>query len=800
MAIPLIKLYIVATMKRMIRNLPLTLLLLAFTLLHAQDFQYEGEAVSKISVIIEHLDPGDSFDAKAILSRMKTREGEPFLQSDFDDDLKLLSQEYDRVDPDVDYANGQVSIHMSLTPKARIRSIQWEGNNRLGPKALRRELDIRPTEIFDRKAFNEGFAKVKEYYVKKGYYQAQLDYSVVRDPATGDVDIIVNIDEGPTGRIKNIIFTGFTKSQEKLLKQFLGIKKYRLVFSIFTGEGTYAEQMRAEDEMKVLEFLQDVGYADARVEIKVTEATENKRLLVEIIADKGEVYHFGNITVKGNELFSDDEAMRALGIREGSVFSPRRLHESQQALADLYGSKGYIDAMVAYMPHLDEQDAQYHVDFEIEEGNQYRVGMINIMGNTRTQNRVILLESPIVPGEVFNARKLTLTEDKLTNIGYFDHVNVYSVRSSGQSPLGCEYRDVNIEVEECSTGNASAGLGFSTADKIGGNVALTERNFNISGLPFLFSDGLCALRGAGEYAQINATVGQRHNDYSISWAKPFFMDTCWIVGFDIDRSINRVTSRAYETSGYGTSWWARYPFNQYMRLGLHYRLRYTDLRIRYSELGGPVDPRLVQQANNSGTISAVGAALNYDSTDNIGKPTKGLRSSLQAEYTGIWGDFDYGAVGYTNTLYYSLDNRNILKFRADAKFIFPTGSTDLEDIPLDERLFLGGETSVRGFRTHALGPVFSTGEPSGGLSSTLLSVEHVFVATPWMDIFTFVDSGQVSPGEWRIGATRSSVGYGARLYLMGPGTPPITIGMGHPIKFYNKTKEKKFFLSMAGTF
>ncbi len=106
------------------------------------------------------------------------------------------------------------------------------------------------------------------------------------------------------------------------------------------------------------------------------------------------------------------------------------------------------------------------MDFNIEEGQQYRVGLIKVIGNCSTETWIILHETLLIPGEIFNIDKLELTEERLMNIGYFKNVNVYAVKSGGPDSLGANYRDVQIEVEETTTGRIGAFLGYSTVESL----------------------------------------------------------------------------------------------------------------------------------------------------------------------------------------------------------------------------------------------------------------------------------------------------------------------------------------------
>ncbi len=151
-------------------------------------------------------------------------------------------------------------------------------------------------------------------------------------------------------------------------------------------------------------------------------------------------------------------------------------------MKDLYGQKGYIDASVQFETSLKEDEPIFDVDYMIDEGQQYKIGLIHIFGNSSTENNVILRESLLVPGETFDSRKLKATQQRLESVGYFKTVNVYAVRTPDDAALGDNYRDVYIEVEETSTGNVSLFMGFSSMDDVFGGLDLTERNFHIANI------------------------------------------------------------------------------------------------------------------------------------------------------------------------------------------------------------------------------------------------------------------------------------------------------------------------------
>jgi outer membrane protein insertion porin family len=764
-------------------------------------FQLESQPVEKIEIKV--MPAGKELDAEQVRSRMRIREKDLFSQTDFDNDLKVLAREFDRVFPKIESVDGRVYLTLEIWPKPTIRTITCKGNQRIEAKTLKSELGINSSTVFDRLAVNKAFHKLKAYYVKKGFFEAQLEYKIYFDELTNEVDIEIIINEGRSGMIKDIVFCGFSTDEQDDILEMMMTKKYNLFLSWLTNEGTYNEDAVQQDQYVILNYLQNKGYADAQVEIEVCEVPREDRIIINIRATKGSLYSFGELTFTGNKLFCDELIWKEFIIKKGDPYSPQKIRETIENITHLYGKKGHIDAVVDFEPKLDCEGNIYSVHFTIEEGDQFRVGLIKVFGNSATQTHVILHETLVIPGEVFNLDKLESSEERLKNIGYFKNVNVYAVKSEGPCSLGDNYRDVHVEVEETSTGNFGAFFGYSTVESVFGGFNITEKNFNSQGLSRVFRDGLKCLRGGGEYLHFTTTIGKKSRSYVLSWTKPYFMDTEWSVGFDIERSSNRYYSNDYDIEATGFTLHGGYQLNPFVKIGLHYRLRNTHVNV-----SNDAPEQLREEARNSGIVSAVGASWIYDSTDHPVRPSDGLKSRVDVEAAGLGGK-RFFAFSYSNSYYYQTDPKGVLKFRADVRFIFPVFGDTGDSLPLDERIFLGGDNQIRGYRPYKLGPRFKKdtgpkgekrgGEPRGGISMQLLSVEYNRKLFKKLDAFVFFDAGCLSLNDFDFGPLSASLGYGIRFQIF-DGGPPLILGMGYPINPKSRGEVKKFFMNIGGRF
>lgn len=756
--------------------------------------------INKIEINVRT--PHVEVNKEAIKAKLATKQKARFSQQEFDTDLKSLAEEFDKVDSLFYVEDNQLILQFDIWVKPTIRSITFYDNENISTKKLCKELDIETGSIFDRETFLTAFNKLKALYIKKGYFQAQISYKILPINEKNEIDIEIFVQEGMSGKIEKIIFKGFSSREEGEVTEILLTKRYQFFLSMLTQRGCYHPDMIDHDKMTLINFFQNKGYADARIDISILPSEKKDRIILVITLDKGIQYRIGTITVQGNTLFDTECILDQLQFASNYAYSPEGLRLSVQSITDLYGAKGYIDTTVDMALHLRENVPVYDITVIVDEAEKHYVGLIKIFGNSCTHNRVILHESLLCPGEIFDNRKLEATERRITNTGLFECVNVYAVESQLQNHIaGCSYRDVYIELQETDTGNLGLFGGFSSLDRIFGGVEITERNFNLLGIPSLFKTGPAGLRGAGEFLHAKANIGDKQTAYTLQWTKPYFLDTPWILGVDLEKSNNRALSKGYEIKTYGGNVHGTYIWNNFLKHDLYYRARHTGISVRDSS-----NPLLEEQKKNAGFISGVGLALIYDSTDHPRRPTCGLRSRFLYELAGLGGNFQFMKWSYINSYYYPLSRRGTLKFRLDGNFIHTYKTTTPETLPLSERLFVGGDTTVRGYRPYIIGPKFGNNEPAGGVSSYLLSEEyqHTLLRAPSLDGFVFVDAGYVSLSEFTIGQFAASVGFGIRVEVMRG--MPMTFGLGWPIhpKEVRNGQEfdnaQRFFFSMGGNF
>lgn len=772
----------------------------AFSSLSAAETVKEGHTVvDSIAITVE----GQNSHNRQALPKLKTKKGSLFFQEDFDDDLRSLSKAYDRVDPKIEFSDGKAVISLYLVAKPCIKKISIVGNNIIPNHKILKTLQLFEEDLFDREKFLKNLDSLKTYYLKRGFFESKISYDLDHNEHLGYVNIQINIQEGHCGRIKKLEFSGLTKSEVADVKEFVLTKQYSKAFSWFNGAGLYHPEMVEQDSFAIVNYLHNLGYADAVVTPSY-EVDSDGNIHLRFVANKGALYTLGHVHIEDFSVLPKRLISKQVKAYPNDIYNPETIWDSAQRIKDIYAKYGYINTNidVNFSPHASLP--VYHITYQISEGSPYKVGLIKINGNTHTKHNVILHETSLFPGDMLSRLKLESTERRLRNTGYFQTVSVYTVRSQlDPSNESEQYRDIHIDVKETTTGNLGLFLGFSSLDNLFGGVELSENNFDLFGLPKIFTQGFRALRGGGETLFLKANFGDKVTDYTMKWTRPHFLNTPWILGVELDKSINKALSREFTVETYGGNISTTYILSENLRYGLYYRGTQTSVSKR--EHSTSVGPDLDA---NKGFISATGLLFSYDSVDSPRTPTTGVRGSANFEISGLGGSYHFTKLTLNSSVYRKLTRKGVLKIKAESQFIKPFGDTTADGIPISERFFLGGETTVRGYKPFVIGPKTSATEPQGGVSSLLLSEEFQYplVSQPNIGAFIFLDSGFIGLKEYsiRLKDLYGSAGFGFRFDVMN--NVPVMIGFGWPFRPTEVFKGEKidisqrFFFALGGVF
>ena len=555
-----------------------------------------------------------------------------------------------------------------------INRIQFEGNNKLTDENLNSEIQLKPRLVFTREKVQSDVTRILELYRRAGRFAATVQPKVIQ-LGQNRVDLVFEIDEGPSTGIRSITFLGNRLFSASTLKEVISTKESRW-YRFLSSDDTYDPDRLTYDRELLRKFYLSQGYADFRVVSAVAELTPDRAgFMITFTVEEGARYRFGKIEVS-NELKDVDPAiLRALlTIKPGDWYNADEVDKSITAITNALGDRGY--AFVQATPNVKRNVDTKTIDvaFTVKEGPEVYVERIDITGNIRTQDRVIRREFRLVEGDAFNSTRLSRSEQRIKNLGFFKKVDI--TNTPGSAP---DKTVIHVDVQEQSTGEFQVGIGYSTTDGPLLNIGIHERN----------------LLGRGQDLRIDTTVAFRTQQVDLSYTEPYFLNRNVAAGFDIFAlQRDNTTTSGYTQVSYGGSVRAGYQFTEALRQTVSYTLRQDQIK----DIVAGSSIFIVQQAGTR-LASIVGQSLLYDKRDSRLKPTSGYYLGQSTDISGLGGQVHFLRNGVNGGYYYPFAPKWVGSVRGEAGYIVGLG----EHVRIEDRYFVGGD-NLRGFSTGGIGP------------------------------------------------------------------------------------------------
>jgi outer membrane protein insertion porin family len=714
------------------------------------------------SIEVQYVGP-ETVSKERILAHMRTKVGQPYSNQVVEQDIAALYKTGSIQNVRI-FAQPQgdgVKVIVAVQTRAIVREIEIAGAERIKPKRLRKEIKLKLNQPVDEQQLEEARQKIIEVYQGRGFTDVSVQFRVDPiDEKRGTARVVFTVNEGVRGAVSQIHFEGNAHFSEKVLRKQMKTRGKTLI-SFVDKSGRLDEVQLEQDLDKLREFYQNHGYIDVEIKDVRRERTEKGPKIVTIVIAEGPQYHVHKVTISGYEAAKEDRIRALLKMKEGSVYSPKQLRDDAKAVADAYGSAGYVDLVI--LPEgAPAGPAQIDVHYKIEEGVRSFVNRINIEGNTRTKDKVIRREVLVAPGDVFNTVRVDITKKRLDNLGYFAKVETYPEDTDIPGR-----KDLTILVQEKRTGSLSFGGGFSTVDQLVGFAELTQGNFDLFNWP--------SFTGGGQKFRLRIQYGTQRKDFILTLTEPYFLDRRLALTGQLFYTEANYLSALYDQRNYGFMTELRKPINAYMYGTLGYMLQDIDIfNVAASA------PDFIQSQNGSFVESKIFSSLVYDSRDNPLLSRRGQRITFSPVIAGgfLGGDTQIYALDLEGSQYFHLPKDLILLINGEIATVNQWGNGT--EVPIFERLFLGGSNNLRGFPFREVGPQ-ENGEPIGGQSMARATVELTFPIIEKARGAIFYDTGFVNSSAWSFGFNNiaSDVGIGIRLDLP---IGPLRLDYGYPLQ------------------
>jgi len=641
-------------------------------------------------------------EVPAIQQALRVKAGETLDAAQVDADLRAIYKlgHFRDVKAEVERAEGGVTLFYTVQEKPVVREIKIEGTKEISQDKVRDALGVKPNTIFSAKELQQGIKKAKKLYADDGYYLAEMETSTT-PRSDNELNLLVKVKEGDKVLIRTIQFSGNHAFPDKKLKKTMDTGE-KWMFSWLTGAGTYKEEQLKNDVQLLTELYMNNGYVNVKVgEPKVELLPDKTGLTVSIGITEGEQYNFGKLAFRGDLLESSDVLMKKLTVKPGQLFSRSGLRTDVVALTDLYADKGYAFANASPATRLNPEDHTIDITFEMEKGQLVHIDRINIAGNTKSRDKVVRRELRLEEGELYNSTALKRSKQNLMNTGYFEDVSLLTQRGSAPNLL-----DLNVDVKEKPTGTFSVGAGYSSLDGVIGQGSVQQANF----------------LGLGLKATAAVSFGSKSQTYNLGLTDPYFMDTKWTVGADIYRTERQYLDYTRRATGGDIK--AGYALSD--SLNTFWMYKYEEKEI-FDESQGLLDSihngSIVAPDRRSST-SSISASLTSNTTDYRIDPTLGFINTLSIEVAGLGGTNRFVRYITEHTYFHPVVYSVVGSLRGTLGYIQGIGG---KDVPIDEKFYLGGISSLRGYTGRTVSPyktVPSTSQTGLGIGSD--ATNHVY--------------------------------------------------------------------------
>ncbi|MFN3947501.1 MAG: outer membrane protein assembly factor BamA [Aquificaceae bacterium] len=534
--------------------------------------------------------------------------------------------------------------------------------------------------------------RIIEAYRKEGYVNVKVDYELV--PKKGASKVVYTIQEGEPEYVKSINFTGNKTFRRGRLLDLMETKPISLL--ALRLKPPFSEEVLKEDVNKIRDFYKSEGFLEAKVDYSIKR--EGNRYDITINVQEGPRYRLGDLKIDGNNLFAYGEIVEnILKKNRGGYYRREVVDRIKENIRRKYSDIGFLGVSVKEEEKIDAENKKVNVVLVVDEGEPVYVDRIEVRGNYESRDYVIRRELRFQEGELANLREIERSRTRIFNLGYYQDVSIEPFPTEGKN------WDFVTKVRERFTGQFSIGLGYNQVTGVSGFVSLRKGNF----------------LGTGDIAGISLSYGSKYRDNSLSYTKKWFLNQpVDLTGSVYDRRIEYTT---YTVERTGLDFIFSKEFAEFWRVAFGTSVQ----RVRYKDISPDASP-LIKGEEGTRQSRKLLFSLSRDTRDNYLFPSKGALSELDYAVAVpiLGGNEKFNRITLSHQQFFKdtlFDTGFIFSLKGVVGFVEPYGG---KRVPLDERFFVGGDFSVRGYKYGYAGPLDpNTNDPIGAKRQVLFSAE-----------------------------------------------------------------------------
>ena len=679
---------------------------------------------------------------------------------------------------DEPYENGVMAKHVlfHMEERARVKVVDYlstEPGGKLKVDISKIESTMRENDVsvqldsfVDEATLRKVISVIRDLYAEQGYNDANI--TVQRTEMPGGPKLLhltFRIDPGPKVKIAEIVFDGNEAFSDAKLRGALKNNKTKSGIIGFLKDNTYHQDKFPEDAERLEEFYRVHGYAIARVGLPQTEvirtSTDGKErtIRVRVPVEEGRKYKVGKLEVVTTALKADF-VQTLFKIKEGETYSSEKFRKGLEKVKEAYGAFGFWQFVpdASLRPRdVDLETGQpiagaepiMDVTINMVEGKQFFVNRIAFLGNTTTHDAVIRRELRVVEGGIYNAEALKESVRRLNQLGYFKPFEGKEGEIDVVQTPGTEDKvDLKLKFQEQNRNQISFGAGVSQFDGFYGQLSFQTSNF----------------LGRGETVGLSLQRGSQARQYQVSFSEPYLFDRPITVGADVfERAY--IFPYQYTQESRGSNWVFGFPIKDYSRGFFNYsyeRVRVGDINPVY------LDPELLRASpylsdslllsfGGERSVSKIAPSFVYNTVNQPIFPSSGKRFTAGVQVAGLGGNTNFVQPSAELIWYVPFTNRTSLGLHVEGRYIRPYGTTTT--LPIFEKLFSGGEFSVRGFDLRSVSPRDKeSGVLVGGNKALTFNAEYYLNLFGQIRLVAFFDASEVrDTGQrfvWKEAVTR----------------------------------------------
>jgi len=628
-------------------------------------------------------------DVETIISYSNIDINDNYTESKGNEILKSLFNTELFSNIEIKFNNNKLII--SIIENPTINLIKFDGNSKVKDEDLLIEIQLKERSVYSRSKVRKDIERILSLYQRNGRLSSEV-VPKVEKLEDNRINLIYEISESEISRVSKIVFIGNNNFSSSKLKSIMKTKERRFL-RFFSSADRYDPDKIEYDKQLISQFYNNNGFPNFTFTSSIAQLSENtNNFEVIMYLDEGDKYNYGNIKVITKlKKINSDAALSLISANTGDIFDRSKISESIEIIRELAEGEGY--SFVEINPKFKEsfEDKTINVEIDINEGPRVYVNSIDIIGNTRTLDKVIRREIGLSEGDAYNKFIANYSKDSIRALDFFSAVEISDSRSNFPDKI-----DITIDVEEKNTGEASIGAGYSSSTSSSITLGLRENNF----------------LGKGQKVNFSASFANTRNTYDISITEPYFNNKDLSVTGDLYSNFSDPSGVNYESEDIGLGLAIGFPLAPDKNIRTKYSLYTAKIKpdsnaTAYERLLGGTD-----------TISQIGYLFSVDRRNSRYKPSSGFNMNFSQDLAGLGGTSYY----YRNTGDYNLYKR--LSDRIIGALKISAGSVNGYNgkyQPLSSNFRLGGKR-LRGFKAGKVGPKTGTSY-TGGQYYYLTSLE-----------------------------------------------------------------------------